>query len=85
VGPFASRLDSFGEAHTQYLQVLKTAVVAFARGASPILALEYARRSIPPEARPGFSEMETVIRREARIPPVPTSATEENAKTAASV
>jgi chemotaxis protein MotA len=85
VGPLAARLDSLGEAHTQYLQVLRTAVVAFAKGAPPILALEYARRSIPPESRPGFGEMEIVIRREARIPPVPAppGAAEEDAKAAA--
>jgi chemotaxis protein MotA len=70
VGPIASRLENLGEAQTQCLQVLRTAVVAFAKGASPILALEYGRRSIPVEARPGFGEMEIVIRREARIPPV---------------
>jgi chemotaxis protein MotA len=87
VGPWAARLESLAEAHTQYLQVLRTAVVAFAKGAAPILALESARRSIPPEARPGFDEMEIIIRREARIPPVPGSsgATEEYAKPAASV
>jgi chemotaxis protein MotA len=50
---------------------MRTAVVAFAKGSSPILALEYGRRSIPPEHRPSFSEMETTIRRDAQIPSVP--------------
>jgi chemotaxis protein MotA len=87
VGPLAARLDSLAEAHAQYLQVLRTAIVAFARGASPLMSLESARRSIPPESRPGFGEMEIIIRREARIPPVqpPPGAMEENAKTPASV
>jgi len=71
VGPVASRLESISEQRAQFLQVLRIAVVAFARGASPILAVEYARRSIPVELRPAFLEMETSIRREARIPPVP--------------
>ncbi len=86
VGPMAARLDSLSEAHMQYLQVLRTAVMAFAKGSTPILALEYARRSIPPEARPGFGEMEIIIRREACIPPVtsPQGVMEEHAKTAAS-
>jgi chemotaxis protein MotA len=86
VGPAASRLESLGEAHSQYLQVLRTAVIAFAKGASPILALEYGRRSIPLECRPGFGEMETTIRREARIPPVPPppGQPEINAKSVAS-
>jgi chemotaxis protein MotA len=71
VGPIASRLESISEQRAQFLQVLRIAVVAFARGASPILAVEYARRSIPAELRPAFLEMETSIRRDARIPPAP--------------
>jgi chemotaxis protein MotA len=70
--PMASRLESLGETQTQFLQVLRIAIVAFARGASPILAIEYARRSIPMELRPSFLDMETIIRREARIPPTGT-------------
>ena len=50
--------------------MLRIAIAAFARGASPLLAVEYARRSIPVEQRPSFMEMETAIKREARIPPV---------------
>jgi chemotaxis protein MotA len=85
VGPVAARLESLNEAHAQYLQVLRIAIVAYARGASPLLAVEYARRSIPPEVRPSFVAMETAIRRDARIPPVPSPAGTEggNAATAA--
>ena len=71
VGPLAARLESLGEAQTQYLQVLRISLVAFARGASPLLAIEFGRRSIPVECRPGFIEMETTIRRDARVPAVP--------------
>jgi chemotaxis protein MotA len=71
VGPAASRLATLSDGHAQFLQVLRIAMVAFARGASPILALEYARRSIPIELRPSFLEMERTIKRDAKIPPVP--------------
>ena len=71
VGPLATRVESMSEQRAQFLQVLRIAMVAFARGASPILAVEYARRSIPLELRPGFPEMETSIKTEARIPPAP--------------
>jgi chemotaxis protein MotA len=70
VGPVASRMEKLSETEAQFLQVLRIAIVAFARGSSPILAAEYARRSIPIELRPSFLQMETTIRREARIPPV---------------
>jgi chemotaxis protein MotA len=70
VGPIAARLEKLGETETQFLQVLRIAMVAFARGSSPILAIEYARRSIPVELRPSFIAMETSIRRDAKIPAV---------------
>jgi chemotaxis protein MotA len=76
VGPVASRLEKLGETETQFLQVLRIAMVAFARGSSPILAIEYARRSIPLELRPSFIDMETTIRRDAKIPPAKTVSTE---------
>jgi chemotaxis protein MotA len=68
VGPVASRLENLGEQHTQFLQVLRVAICSFVRGASPVLAVEYARRSIPAESRPSFAELETTIRRDARVP-----------------
>ena len=69
VGPVAARLEKLGEAEAQLLHVLRIAIVAFARGASPILAVEYARRSVPVELRPSFLDMEITIKRDARIPP----------------
>ena len=71
VGPLASRLEGLSEADSQYLHVLRIAIVSFARGSSPILAIEYSRRSIPTEVRPSFVEMETSLRRDARIPAIP--------------
>lgn len=71
VGPVAARLELMGEAQAQFLQVLRIALVAFFRGASPILAVEYARRSIPVEVRPSFTALEAAIRRDARIPAIP--------------
>ena len=71
VGPMAARMESRNETQNQFLQVMRTAIAAFARGAAPILALEYARRSIPIELRPSFIEMETSIKRDAKIPSLP--------------
>jgi chemotaxis protein MotA len=71
VGPVAARMETMSGTETQFLQVLRIAIVAFARGSSPILAVEYARRSIPVELRPSFIDMEVTIKRDARIPPAP--------------
>ncbi len=73
VSPVAARLETMSETEAQLLHVLRIAIVAFARGASPILAVEYARRSIPVELRPSFLDMEIIIKRDAKIPPVPKS------------
>jgi chemotaxis protein MotA len=70
VGPVAARLDSLGEERSQFLQVMRVAICSFVRGASPILAVECARRSIPVESRPSFIELETTIRKNAKIPVV---------------
>jgi chemotaxis protein MotA len=71
VGPVAARMETMSGTETQFLQVLRIAIVAFARGGSPILAVEYARRSIPVELRPSFIDMEITIKRDAKIPPAP--------------
>jgi chemotaxis protein MotA len=71
LGPVAARLERLGEEHSQFLQVMRVAICSFVRGSSPILAVEYARRSIPLEWRPSFIELETTIRRDARIPSSP--------------
>ena len=38
------------------------AIAAFARGFSPLVCVEFARRSIPTETRPEFTEMETHVK-----------------------
>lgn len=70
IGPIASRLDSVCTARIHCLEVFRNAIMAFVRGSSPILAVEYGRRSIPLELRPAFGEMEISIRREAKVPDV---------------
>jgi chemotaxis protein MotA len=71
-GPLAMRLEHLNERHSQLLETARAAILAFAGGASPILAVEHARRSIPLELRPSFAQMERSIRREARAPAIRT-------------
>jgi len=70
-GPLAMRLEQLNERHSQLLETARAGILAFAAGASPILAVEFARRSIPMELRPSFAQMEASMRRDARVPPVP--------------
>jgi chemotaxis protein MotA len=63
LGPMASSMAKVNEAEAQFYHFLRVALAAFVRGAAPILATEFARRTIPAEARPTFKEMEESVKR----------------------
>jgi chemotaxis protein MotA len=65
-GPMASAMAKRNEAEHQYYQVLRIAIVAFVKGISPILAVEFARRAIPHLHRPAFKQMEESCRQAAK-------------------
>jgi chemotaxis protein MotA len=73
VGPVASHLLARNKAKAEFLHVIRAGVIAFQKGASPVVAAEYARRSIPSDLRPSFDEMEYELRRNTRLvePPAP--------------
>lgn len=62
VGPLARRLEASVNNEREYLNVIKSAMVAFVSGAAPQIAVEFARRSIPDHLRPTFHELEEEIR-----------------------
>ena len=62
LSPLAANMTRSNDASTQYYHCVRTGLIAFVRGAAPILAIEFARRSIPHEARPSFKEMETACK-----------------------
>jgi len=64
-GPLASAMGKRNDAEHQYYQVTRVAIVAFVKGVSPILAVEFARRAIPPQCRPAFKLMEETCRKAA--------------------
>jgi len=57
-GPIASHMGKLTEAEAHYYNFLRVGIVAFIRGASPMVAVEYARRVVPTHIRPTFREME---------------------------
>ncbi len=58
IAPTASKMGADIEAEGRYLQCIRMALVALQRGAPPIVCIEYARRSIMPEERPTFEEVD---------------------------
>ncbi len=58
VSPLAGAMSVLDEAEAGYYRVLKSGLIAFIKGHPPIMAIEFARRSIPHRERPTFAEME---------------------------
>jgi chemotaxis protein MotA len=58
VGPMAASLEAKAAASTKYFECMKTALLAFQKGLPPAIAIEFARRVLPDEVRPGFTETE---------------------------
>ncbi|MBZ5602009.1 MAG: flagellar motor stator protein MotA [Acidobacteriia bacterium] len=62
LGPLASNLSKINDAEADYLRCLRAGVIAYLKGSAPVLAVEFARRSIPSELRPTFKELEAACR-----------------------
>ena len=65
IGPIAQAIEGRVRAHSAYMLCIKTALLAFARGDSPMSAVEFARRNIEPVDRPSFAALENLTRRRA--------------------
>ncbi len=61
-GPLGSNMQKINDSEIEYMHVLRAGVGAFMKGAAPILAVEMARRSIPPHVRPSFKDMEQKVK-----------------------
>jgi chemotaxis protein MotA len=62
ISPLASNMAKEVDAHGQYLQFLRMGILAAVRGMAPSLAIEFARRTIPPQSRPSFKETEAATK-----------------------
>lgn len=62
IGPLAAHMNKMADAEAQYYNVLRAGLMAFARGLPPLIAVEFARRTVPSHLRPSFKEMESALR-----------------------
>jgi chemotaxis protein MotA len=65
ISPLASAMEARLKAEEAYMMCIRTALLAVARGDSPMTAVEFARRNIEPGDRPTFAELEGLTRRKA--------------------
>lgn len=69
LGPLASNMTKMNDAELDYLRCLRAGVIGFVKGSAPVLAVEFARRSIPGEWRPTFKELEAACKGGGAPPP----------------
>jgi chemotaxis protein MotA len=62
IGPMASKMGKAVEEEERLYHVLRVAVISFLKGASPLVAIEFARRAVPGHVRPNFQELEKSCR-----------------------
>src|ERR1700723_949284 len=62
LGPLALNMTKMADAELDYLRCLRQGVIAFVKGSAPVLAVEFARRSISGDFRPSFKELEVACR-----------------------
>lgn len=60
--PMAKAIELRLKSEEQYMNCIRFALFSFARGESPITCIEFARRNIAPEVRPGFIELEKAVK-----------------------
>lgn len=58
VGPLANNVGIQGELELQYMACIKHGLVAFSKGNTAAVSVEFSRRSIFSDYRPGFKEVE---------------------------
>jgi chemotaxis protein MotA len=62
IAPIALKMKNDIDSEGRYLSVIKAALVSLQRGAPPLVCVEFARRSIYPNDRPTFEEMDTATK-----------------------
>jgi chemotaxis protein MotA len=58
IQPLSAKMETAVGEGGAYMHVIKSGLLAFAKDASPKVCVEYARRTIPPEVRPSFHEVD---------------------------
>lgn len=62
MAPLSARMEKLALEEKEYLMVIKTAIVYFIGGGAPQIAVEFARRTIPPHMRPSFAELDAKLK-----------------------
>ena len=62
VGPISTLMEHQVKEEAAYYHVIRIATVSYVARSIPQIAIEFARRAIPESVRPGFSELEKIMK-----------------------
>jgi len=62
LGPMASKMGKAAEEEGQFYHAVRVALIAFLKGSSPQVAIEFGRRATPGGVRPSFLELEKAVK-----------------------
>ncbi|HWQ10508.1 MAG TPA: MotA/TolQ/ExbB proton channel family protein, partial [Holophaga sp.] len=62
VGPLATNLENQAMERQTFFGVIRAVIAGAARGATPLIAVEYGRRAVPEALRPSFTDLESLLR-----------------------
>jgi chemotaxis protein MotA len=62
VGPLAANMSKLADEEREYWHVLRTSIIAYMKGVTPLLAAEMGRRAIPAHLRPRFQDFENACK-----------------------
>lgn len=62
LGPMAGKMGRAAEEEDHFYHVVRVALIAFLKGTSPAMAVEFGRRAVPGHVRPSFTELENLCK-----------------------
>jgi chemotaxis protein MotA len=62
LGPMAGKMGKAAEEEGHFYHVVRVALIAFLKGTSPLMAVEFGRRAVPAHIRPSFSDLENACK-----------------------
>jgi len=62
LGPMASKMGKAAEEEGHFYHAVRVSLIAFLKGSSPQVAVEFGRRAVPGHVRPSFAELENACR-----------------------
>lgn len=61
ISPLGSYMEKFGNDESKFLECIKAGFISFANGNPPVIAIEFARQTVPINLKPNFLEVEKAI------------------------